>query len=194
MAAISRGDPLLATENVEYETLLLAVARQDRIAFRSLYDVAAPKLFATILRIVRNKSAAEEILQDVFLRIWQNAGRFSPESGPARAWMNTIARNRAIDVIRQRSFVPVAGGDSAPDMYERVAEDRDREADMINNASLRHCLETIELMARDCVLLAYYEGYSREELALRFDRPVNTIKTWLHRSLAVLRDCLDGAA
>jgi len=187
---------LLARENVEYEALLAAVARQDRAAFRSLYDLAAPKLFATILRIVRNKAAAEEILQDVFLRVWQNAARFSPETGPARAWMNTIARNRAIDIIRQKSFVPVSGGGGDPetDMYERVAEERDREADMINNASLRHCLETIEETARDCVLRAYYEGYSREELAQRFDRPVNTIKTWLHRSLAVLRDCLDGSA
>jgi anti-sigma-K factor RskA len=79
--AISRGGPLLARENVEYEALLAAVARQDRAAFRSLYDLAAPKLFATILRIVRSKAAAEEILQDVFLRVWQDAGRFSPETG-----------------------------------------------------------------------------------------------------------------
>jgi RNA polymerase sigma factor (sigma-70 family) len=64
---------------------------------------------------------------------------------------------------------------------------------MINNASLRRCLGTIDETARECVLLAYYEGYSREELARRFDCPVNTIKTWLHRSLATLRDCLDGA-
>lgn len=183
---------MLARENVEYETLLEAVGRQDRVAFRTLYDLAAPKLFATILRIVKSRAAAEEILQDVFLRIWQNAGRFSPETGPARAWLNTIARNRAIDVIRQRTFAPIAGGDGETDMYERVAEDRDREADMINNASLRHCLDSIEATARECVLLAYYEGFSREELAQRFNRPVNTIKTWLHRNLALLRDCLDG--
>jgi RNA polymerase sigma factor (sigma-70 family) len=184
---------LLARENVEYEALLAAVARRDRAAFRSLYDLASPKLFATILRIVKSKAAAEEVLQDVFLRIWQNAGRFSQEAGPARAWMSAIARNRAIDVIRQKTFVPVSGNDQEADMYERVAEERDREADMINNASLRHCLGTIEETARDCVLLAYYEGYSREELAQRFGRPVNTIKTWLHRSLAALRDCLDRA-
>ena len=65
---------------------------------------------------------------------------------------------------------------------------------MIDNASLRHCLGTIDSQARDCVLLAYYEGYSREELARRYDRPVNTIKTWLHRNLATLRACLDGEA
>ena len=181
-----------ATDTSEFDDLLAAVARKDREAFRTLYDMAAPKLFATILRIVKIRAAAEEVLQDVFLRIWQNAGTFSPQTAPARAWMNSIARNRAIDVVRQKGFTSINGGDADTDWYERIAEDRDREADVINNASLRHCLQTIEPQARDCVLLAYYEGYSREELALRYGRPVNTIKTWLHRSLSSLRACLDG--
>jgi RNA polymerase sigma factor (sigma-70 family) len=185
---------LLATGQDEYADLLIAVAQRDRGAFRTLYDVASPKLYATILRIVRSKPTADEILQEVFLRIWQKAESFSSDAGPGRAWMNSIARNRAIDVLRQKSFVALSGGEDGADVYERIAEDRDREADMINNASLRHCLDTIDEPARVCVLLAYYEGYSREELAQRYDRPVNTIKTWLHRSLATLRICLDGTA
>jgi RNA polymerase sigma factor (sigma-70 family) len=188
------GGLLLATEPGDYEGLLIAVAQRDRSAFRTLYDLASPKLYATILRIVRSKPAAEEVLQDVFLRIWQKAESFSPDAGPARAWMNSIARNRAIDVVRQKSFVALSGSEDGGDVYERIAEERDREADMINNASLRHCLDTIDEQARVCVLLAYYEGYSREELAQRYERPVNTIKTWLHRSLATLRVCLGGAA
>ena len=107
--------------------------------------------------------------------------------------MNSIARNRSIDVLRQRGYVQVSAVDNASDWFEKVAEDRDREGDMIDNASLRRCLAGIEPQARDCVLLAYYEGYSREELAQRFGRPVNTIKTWLHRSLGTLRACLDGS-
>ncbi len=186
---------MLATEKAEYEDLLLAVAQRDRSAFRTLYNTASPKLYATILRIVRNRPAADEVLQEVFLRIWQKADSFAPEAGPARAWMNSIARNRAIDLLRQKSFTLVDGGaDNDVALYERVAEDRDREADMINNAALRHCLATIDEPARRCVLLAYYDGYSREELAQRFDRPVNTIKTWLHRSLASLRACLDDVS
>ena len=183
-----------AAEKVELEDLLAAVARRDRQAFRDLYDATCGKLFATVLRIVRTKPAAEEVLQDVYLRIWQNAGRFSPETASARTWMNSIARNRAIDVLRQKNFASVTPAeDNEGSWYERIAEDRDREADMVNNASLRRCLAGIDEQARTCVLLAYYEGYSREELAQRYDRPVNTIKTWLHRSLASLRACLDGA-
>ena len=183
---------MLATDKSELDGLLAAVALKDRDAFRRLYELSSPKLFATILRIVKIRAAAEEVLQDVFLRIWQNAETFSPQTAPARAWMNSIARNRAIDVLRQKGFTSINGAETDTDWYERIAEDRDREADMINNASLRHCLQTIDAQARDCVLLAYYEGYSREELARRYDRPVNTIKTWLHRSLSSLRACLDG--
>ncbi len=184
---------MLATETAELDRLLLSVADGDRAAFRRLYDLTSPKLFATILRIVKVRAPAEEILQDVFLRVWQNAGNFSPETAPARAWMNSIARNRAIDVLRQRGSSPTSTSEDGTDWFERIAEDRDREADMVNTASLRRCLGTIDAQARDCVLLAYYEGFSREELAQRYNRPVNTIKTWLHRSLAALRICLDGA-
>ena len=185
---------MLATDMADLEQLLVATAGQDAAAFRQLYDLVSPKLFGTILRIMRSKPAAEEVLQDVFLRIWQNAGSFSAESGPARAWMNTIARNRAIDVLRQKGFSPVSDFSEGTDWYERIPEDRNREEDMIGAASLRHCLGTLDAQARTCVLLAYYEGFSREELAQRFNRPVNTIKTWLHRSLASLRACLDGTA
>jgi RNA polymerase, sigma subunit, ECF family len=186
------GGLLLATEKAELDRLLTLVARRDRDAFRRLYDATSPKLFATILRIVRHKPSAEEVLQDVFLRIWQNADSFSPKTAPAQAWLNSIARNRAIDVLRQKGFATVSTGADETDWYERIAEDRDREAEMINVASLRRCLGQIDDQARSCVLLAYYEGLSREELAQRYDRPVNTIKTWLHRSLASLRACLDG--
>ena len=181
-----------APDDAVHQALLLAVAAGDRKAFRTLYDGTAPKLFGTILRILRNRPAAEEVLQDVYLRIWQNASSYAPDTAPAGVWMNSIARNRSIDVLRQRGIMPVSAASDVSDWFEKVAEDRDREGDMIDNASLRHCLGQIEPQARSCVLLAYYEGFSREELAERFGRPVNTIKTWLHRSLGSLRACLDG--
>ena len=185
---------MLAIDKAELEDLLASVAGRDRTAFRRLYDLTSPKLFATVLRIVKSTSAAEEVLQDVYLRIWQNAGSYVPSAGPPRAWLNSIARNRAIDVLRQKSFASATSAEDGSDWYERVSEGRDREADMVNNASLRRCLAAIDEQARTCILLAYYEGYTREELARRYDRPVNTIKTWLHRNLISLRNCLDGSS
>lgn len=181
-----------AHDDADLRDLLVAVAARDRAAFHQLYLAAAPKLFGTILRIVRNRAAAEEVLQDVFLRIWENAGRYAPDRSPPNVWMSSIARNRSIDILRQRGTIPLSGADNEVDWLERVAEDRDRERDMVDNASLRECLASLEAEACTCVLLAYYEGFSREELARRFGRPVNTIKTWLHRSLGTLRNCLDG--
>lgn len=172
--------------------MLGAVAARDANGFRQLYETVAPQLFGTILRITRRRSVAEEILQDVFVRIWQNAVDYTPTLGAPYAWLHTIARNRAIDVIRQRDPAAVTGLEEPTDWFERIAEGRDREADFVNVASLRHCLGELDPEARRCVLLAYFEGYSRNELAEQFDRPVGTIKTWLHRSLASLRACLDG--
>jgi RNA polymerase sigma factor (sigma-70 family) len=190
-----QGNAVLTTDGAELAKLIAGVARSDRAAFRRLYDAAAPKLFAIILRILRNRTLAEDTLQDVFLRVWQNAGSFSVDAGPPMGWLTSIARNRSIDVLRQK--VPVTVGSSTgdeTDWFERIAEAGDREADMLNISALRHCLGELDETARKCVLLAYYEGFSREELAARYERPVNTIKTWLHRSLITLKSCLDTSA
>jgi RNA polymerase sigma-70 factor (ECF subfamily) len=178
-------------DNTGLADLIVAVAGEDRNAFRALYDQTSAKLFAIILRIIRNRSLAEDILQDVYLRIWRNAGAYAPESGSPLAWLSSIARNRTIDILRQKSLTaaPVGGDDG--DWWEKIAGPRNVEADLMDVAALRHCLGEIEEPSRSCVLLAYYEGYSRDELAVRFGKPVSTIKTWLHRSLTALKACLE---
>jgi RNA polymerase sigma-70 factor (ECF subfamily) len=174
--------------------LLIATGSGDRIAFRRLYDSVSPKLFAIIRRISRNAAGSEEILQDVFLRVWNNAASFSPEAGSAMAWLITIARNRAIDVIRQKApLLAVSAGDK-PHPYDTIPDPVNSEARLNDIAVLRNCLGAIEEPTRSCILLAYYEGFSRDELAAKYATPVNTIKSWLHRGLASLRECLERAA
>jgi RNA polymerase sigma-70 factor (ECF subfamily) len=102
----------------------------------------------------------------------------------------SITRNRAIDILRARNPAEPAGTE-ATDFLTNIADAAGGEGQMMELAALQHCLGTLETAARDCILLAYYEGYSREELASRFGRPVGTIKTWLHRSLAALKSCLE---
>ncbi|MGO9004349.1 MAG: sigma-70 family RNA polymerase sigma factor [Beijerinckiaceae bacterium] len=180
-----------SADNAELANLIGAVGRRDRHAFNRLYELAAPKLFGLVLRILRDRAMAEDVLQDVFMRIWQSAEGYAPAAGPAMAWLTAIARNRAIDMLRVKGPPRSANDENEADYYEKIASPGDPETDMADLAALRHCLGEIDEPARTCVLLAYYEGYSREELARRFDRPVNTIKTWLHRSLAALRTCLE---
>ena len=178
----------------DLSVLLQSVAAGDRRAFRDLYDATSPKLLGIAVRILRDKALAEEILQDVYLRVWRNANRYSPEAGAPMTWLSTIARNRAIDVVRSRKAEPIAAapaGDEDGGWLESLADPAGEGVDRVDAQALQQCLGQVEGELRHCLVLAYCEGYSREELADRFGRNVNTIKTWLRRGLAALRVCLD---
>ena len=175
----------------ELPRLLEAVARGDRQAFRAVYERTSAKLFGIILRIVRDRALAEEVLQDVFMRIWQNASGYSPDVARPMTWLISIARYRAIDVARTKREVLPGPTEDGEAWMSFVPDPRNSEAQIVNRDALYRCLSQLEETHRHCIVLAYCEGYSREELAARFERPVNTIKTWLHRGLAALRTCLD---
>jgi len=170
--------------------LIERVARRDRAAFRNLYDLTAPKLYGVVLRIVRRREVADDVLQDVYVKIWDQAHRFEPAKGSAIAWLATIARNRALDDVRARGRMPLEPEDAAA----AVADDRPSALALLEAAQdvgrLRHCLDGLEPERKSLVLAAYIDGASREELAERVGAPVGTIKTWLHRSLKHLKDCL----
>ena len=171
-------------------TLLQRVAGQDQTAFQGLYDATSAKLYGIILRILRRRDLADEILQEVYVKIWERAADYTPTRASPITWMATIARNRALDEVRKITPTSIedmpAGFDIASDaplaleLLEQT-EDARRLAD---------CLRRLDPMKRDAVALAYLNGVSREALSQRFSVPVPTIKTWLHRSLAQLRDCL----
>jgi RNA polymerase sigma-70 factor (ECF subfamily) len=181
--------PLLTTTDL---ILLLSRAAQgDREAFRAVYGATSAKLYGIVLRILRRPDLAEEVLQDVYVSIWKHAATFDPKRASPITWMVTIARNRAIDEIRRKIHLPSASEAEALDVpdpgvsaVERIEQDDDRRR-------LEACLERLEESRRDLVKLAYLDGLSRQELADRFGHPVATIKTWLHRSLKSLKDCLE---
>ena len=106
-------------------------------------------------------------------------------------WLVAIARHRAIDFVRQRREVSLGTDEDGTDPLEAIAGPGDLEAEFIDNHRLATCLGRLDDVRRRCLLAAYHEGRSRDELAAAFDRPVNTIKPWLHRSAASLRLCLD---
>ncbi len=178
-------------DDAELRRLLAGIARGEADRLADLYDRTSPKLYGLILRIQRDRSLAEDVLQDVYMRIWQAAGSYKPEAGPPMPWLVTIARHRAIDSVRRRSEVQGPEPESGEDWVARLIDPHDGAAALMDREALLACLGRLEPAHRDCVVLAYCEGFSREELALRFDRPVNTIKTWLHRALAGLRTCLE---
>ncbi len=170
--------------------LLTRVAGGDRAAFASLYEATSLKLFGIVLRILRREALAEEILQEVYVKIWQRASDFDAKKASPIAWMATIARNHAIDAARKRQPKLV---ENLPHIGD-IADEDDLPGDRLEMSDelrrLEACLDGLEEARRSMVKLAYLEGYSRQDLAERFGQPVGTIKTWLHRSLKQLRDCL----
>lgn len=172
--------------------LLRRVAARDAAAFAALYQRTSAKLYGVVARILTRGDAAADVLQETFVRIWERAGDFDPVKGSALAWMATIARNRALDEVRR---VRPGSLDDQPEGFEPTADEVDPLAARERSeglAALIGCLEKLDEEKRAVLMLAYYRGLSREALARRFGRPVATIKTWLHRSLGQLRDCLES--
>jgi RNA polymerase sigma-70 factor (ECF subfamily) len=174
--------------------LMRRVAEQEKAAFRELYHATAPKLYGVVLAIVREKSLAEDVMQDAYIKIWQRADEYESGKGTPMAWMTVIARNRSLDEVRKRqrliSSYDVGGFDDIP---AEVAEPMAARIESENDRILMHCLDGLEDVKKEMILLAYLYGMSRDMLAQRFDAPVATIKTWLRRGLSDLRACMGAA-
>jgi RNA polymerase sigma-70 factor (ECF subfamily) len=174
--------------------LLRRVAAGERGAFRRLYDLQAPRLYAIALRITRQGPLAADAVHDAFLQVWRNAGRFTTARGSPEAWLLSLVRYRALDIARQRGrerfqevFELPEQVDEEPDPLERLASSRDA-------AALHDCLRQLEADRRRLLLLAFVDGLSHSEVAERAGMPLGTVKSWIRRSLQALRLCLDGAA
>lgn len=178
----------------ELKSLLAQVAEADRAAFARLYDLVSGRLFGVIGRVLPRPELAEDALQETFVRIWQRAKSYDAAIASPMAWMATIARNQAID-LRRRSAEKLSAASSEID--ESLADEAPDPEALAGQAGelrqLKDCLGRLPDERQQMVLLAYRQGFTREELAMRFKRPVTTVKTLLRRSLIALKECLDGA-
>ncbi len=169
--------------------LISRIGIGDRRAFRRLYELTSPKLFAVCMRVLRERHEAEDALQEVYVKIWHNASRFSGGDCSPVSWLAAIARNHAIDRIRSRKpdsvelDEAISATDESPDPeHALLAKGEGRR--------IEKCLEELQQQRADAVRAAYVEGYSYQELAIRYGIPLNTIRTWLRRSLLSLKECL----
>ena len=174
----------------ELVRLLAAVAQGDEAAFERLYAATRAKLYGVVLRILHRQDLAEEVVQETYVKVWNNAAQFNPAVSSPITWMAAIARNRAIDVVRKRGELSL---EDEPSALEVAAETPDPLARREMSEELKRLLECVGQLEPDrqkLVLLAYYNGWSREQLATKFEAPVNTVKTWLRRSMMDIRQCL----
>ena len=170
--------------------LLAAVAKGDKAAFERLYGATRAKLYGVLLRILGRPEAADDVMQETYLKVWQMAGKFDPTVASPITWMVAIARNRAIDIVRKKGDVSV---EDSPEAMAVAADTPPPLARREMTEELRRllgCLGKLDPEKQRIVLLAYYSGWSREQLSHKLDIPVNTIKTWLRRSLLEIRECM----
>ena len=164
--------------------------KPQQFASQDITRATSAKLFGVGLRVLSDKDDAEEALQEVFVKIWMKADRFVVSELSPISWLVAVARNQAIDRIRARGERP-AGLDDATD----VADERlDPEAQAVAGRErdrLDTCLGELEANRAVAVRGAYLNGHSYAELAERFSVPLNTMRTWLRRSLMTLKDCLE---
>ena len=172
-------------------SLIRACAAGDRGALARLYAAASPQLFGLALRMVRRRDLAEEIVQETFLAAWRHAGSFDESRGTAMAWLAAILRNGAIDLLRRRGREVPLDPDAAAAVPDPEPGPLDRAAESEAARALRACLEELEAGPRRSLLLAYYEGLTYEEAALRVGAPIGTVKSWIRRSLMRLKSCLE---
>ncbi len=172
--------------------LLAAIAKGYEPAFEQLYAATRAKLYGVLLRILGRPELAEEVMQETYLKVWKMADKFDPTLASPITWMVAMARNRAIDIVRKKGEVSieeqpealeVASNSPAPLARREMTEELKR---------LLSCLGKLDPEKQRIVLLAYYSGWSREQLSKKLNIPVNTIKTWLRRSLIEIRECLGG--
>ncbi len=188
--------------------LMRRVALADRRAFQTLYEITGPLMFAIVLRINKDRSAAEDILQEVFLAAWRQAPRYDSDQGRVLPWLSTMARHRAIDSLRRQAAQPttltrlpdthMAAQDvDDTDVLTDLASDEPGPLELLDRASQAHdlarCMRQLSGEQRSCLALAYYQGLSHAEVAHHMSQPLGTVKSWARRGLQSLKHCLDRA-
>lgn len=170
------------------QEIISLLLQQDEKGFNYLYDNYAPAIYGTIARIVNEKEYADEIIQDVFVKIWKNIRQFDPEKGRLYTWMINLARNTAIDYVRSKSFrnqqknqgIPESVNDS--ELYATTSK--------VDHIGLKEVLAQMKAEWRELIELAYYKGHTQQEIAERLNIPIGTVKTRIRSALIELRNLL----
>ena len=187
----SRAQTLSA--DLELEQLLSRCALREERALAELYNLVGATLLGIMMRILRSRALAEEALQDVMVRVWQHADRYVAYKGRAMPWLISIARYRAIDVLRAQRMQVTLDDAPAEALMDVAAEEfPDTTTSQRMRRALEDCLKRLTPDQRKCLSLAYIEGYSQDEIATAINSPLGTVKSWVRRGLSSLKRCMDS--
>ncbi|MET9519047.1 sigma-70 family RNA polymerase sigma factor [Streptomyces sp. NPDC002994] len=175
----------------ELSDVVARVAGGDQEAFATLYDAIAGPVYGLVLKVLRDPAQSEEVAQEVMVEVWRTATRFRPDQGSVMTWVMTMAHRRAVDRVRSEQAATAreqrtAVRERTPD-YDQVSEEV---TVRLESEQVRRCLRTLTELQRQALTLAYYQGYTYQEVAATLSAPLGTVKTRLRDGLIRLRDCM----
>lgn len=181
-------------ESEQLAKWLAAVAAGDQRAFKKLYEATSPHLFALLLRILKTQDNAEDALQDVYVKIWQKAKTYELKRGAPLGWLMSIARYRALDLLRRRD--PEITMPDDPELVANILSDTHTAGPLVNSETMQglsnvnRCMQSLRPEQRRSLLMVYYEGLTHQEVSDRLNVPLGTAKSLVRRGLISLRSCL----
>ena len=187
--------------NERLTRLLGRTAARDHAAFKELYDLTSAHLFGVALRIVNRRERAEEVLQEAYINVWNQAGSYAAGLSAPMTWLTSVVRNKALDWLRNLKRADestvVLIDETGENYLDQMADPRADPQELFSQATdglrLRHCLGTLDARQRQSLALAYYDGLSHSELAAHLNAPLGTVKAWVRRGLDKLKQCLEHA-
>ncbi len=178
----------------QLEHLLARITLKDQKALQQLYQKVAGRLNGIAMKILSDRDLSNDVLQETFLQIWNNAGEYRRDQGEPMAWMTSLMRYRTLDKLKteKREQNRRDQFEEAQILFEDNHEGSPitRMLEQEDDNRLKGCLNTLDALNRNAILMAYYYGYSREDIAIHVEQPINTVKSWLKRGLARLAQCL----
>jgi|TARA_B100000614_G_scaffold260354_1_gene286996 RNA polymerase sigma factor (sigma-70 family) len=175
---------------MEQETLLpllCGTAQGKKQDFARLYQITSGQVYAVVLKMLQNTALAEEATQDAYIKVWHNAGSYQRGKGTVLTWIISIARYRALDLMRHhkvRKETPLDDDDHHPD------ENNNMSASELAHPKLNECMDELDNQQRQAIHLAYFNGLSHQEVVDHLSSPLGTIKSWIRRGLQSLQRCL----
>lgn len=179
--------------NERYNELLCRCALQDYEAFQQLYNLTSPRLFTVARRILNNNEQAEEVLQEAMIKIWRKSNSYRPDLSNAMTWMTRIVRNQTLDYLRSQVRINnhIDTNIEIESLNQLLFASPESQNDPLLTASIQTCMDTIQQQHKQSISMIYFMGLTYKEVARSLDRPIGTIKGWVHRGLEGLKKCLD---
>lgn len=175
--------------------LIKKISEKDTAALSEFYDIHSRYLYTIIYYILRDESEAEDILQEVFLQIWEKTDSYDENLGNPMAWITRLTRNKSIDRLRSKSYKNRSGETDIERFFDLSSDDDSAGSDRNTNLSLEkkeiaNALKSLNQNQRDLIEYAYFRGYTQSELAEHFNIPLGTVKTRMRTAMLILRDKL----